>query len=91
MHHTPQTGVLVFADAQSRGRGRFGKTWDSPLGLGLWFSVLFVPENPDISEVDWLRLGAEACVKVIEGVCQISVEFKYPNDLLFENKKVCLL
>src|SRR5512146_3114604 len=33
-------GVVVFAETQTRGRGRLGRAWASPAKKGLWFSVL---------------------------------------------------
>ena len=36
-------GVVVFAESQSRGRGRLGRSWMSPARKGLWFSVLLRP------------------------------------------------
>src|SRR3974390_1634658 len=30
-------GVVIFADSQTRGRGRLGRKWTSPAGRGLWF------------------------------------------------------
>src|SRR5258708_2931198 len=39
-------GVVVFAETQSRGRGRLGRQWISPARKGLWFSVLLRPALP---------------------------------------------
>jgi len=40
-------GVLViFAERQSAGRGRFGRRWESASHRGLWFSILLRPELP---------------------------------------------
>src|SRR5216684_3516127 len=36
-------GVVVFAESQTRGRGRLGRKWMSPARKGLWFSVLLRP------------------------------------------------
>ena len=36
-------GVVVFAESQTRGRGRLGRKWTSPSKRGLWFSVLLRP------------------------------------------------
>jgi BirA family biotin operon repressor/biotin-[acetyl-CoA-carboxylase] ligase len=37
-------GVVVFAEAQTKGRGRLGRKWMSPRHKGLWLSVLLRPE-----------------------------------------------
>src|ERR1043165_7158163 len=37
-------GVVVFAESQTRGRGRLGRKWSSPARKGLWFSVLLRPD-----------------------------------------------
>ena len=37
-------GVVVFAESQTKGRGRLGRKWMSPRNKGLWFSVLLRPE-----------------------------------------------
>src|SRR6476619_6249063 len=37
-------GLVVFAERQTAGRGRYGRRWESAPGLGLWFSVLLRPQ-----------------------------------------------
>ena len=37
-------GLAVFAESQTRGRGRHGRVWVSPRRKGLWFSVLLRPQ-----------------------------------------------
>ena len=34
-------GAVVFAESQTKGRGRLGRKWISPSNKGLWFSVCF--------------------------------------------------
>ncbi len=88
MSHNYPEGVLVFAEKQLKGRGRFGRSWDSPAGLGIWCSILFIPEKP-ISDLEWLHLGATACMKVITKDFDLPVTFKHPNDLLVKQRKLC--
>src|SRR6202789_3537461 len=37
-------GVVVFAESQTKGRGRLGRKWISPAHKGLWFSILLRPD-----------------------------------------------
>ena len=36
-------GAVIFAESQSKGRGRLGRNWMSPPRKGLWFSILLRP------------------------------------------------
>ena len=37
-------GTLVVAEKQTAGRGRRGKVWESPLGTGIWMSLVLRPQ-----------------------------------------------
>ena len=39
-------GTVIFAEGQTRGRGRLGRTWSSPTGKGIYFSILLRPQLP---------------------------------------------
>src|SRR5574337_1387441 len=39
-------GAIVIAEGQRRGRGRLGRQWQSPRGLGLYLSVILKPTIP---------------------------------------------
>ncbi len=74
-------GTVVFAESQTRGRGRHGRSWVSPRGKGLWFSVLLRPTFP-IS-----RLTVAAAVAVVRTVGS-SARIKWPNDVMWDGKKL---
>src|SRR3990172_1430650 len=39
-------GAAVVAERQTRGRGRLGRPWASPPGVGIWVSVILRPPVP---------------------------------------------
>jgi len=80
-------GTLVLADAQSGGRGRAGRPWQSPPGSGVWLTVVTRPRDVDALEVLALRVGlalAEALAPLAPG----PVGVKWPNDLLVGGRKL---
>ena len=81
-------GVVVFAESQTRGRGRLGRKWMSPARRGLWFSVLL---RPDLRPQEATRLtvaSATALRRAIESQTGLKPEIKWPNDILLYGKKV---
>ena len=83
-----EAGVVIFAERQTAGRGRFGRRWESASHRGLWFSVLLRPELP---LARWARLTTWAAVGVaaaIERVTGRRAAIKWPNDVFLEGKKV---
>ena len=81
-------GVVVFAESQTKGRGRLGRAWLSPEGKGLWFSVLLRPNlNPQAAT--WLTVAsAVALRRAIDVHTGLKAEIKWPNDVLIAGKKV---
>jgi BirA family transcriptional regulator, biotin operon repressor / biotin---[acetyl-CoA-carboxylase] ligase len=81
-------GLAVFAEAQTKGRGTYGRKWASTAGDGLLFSILLrSPIRPnELSRV--VRLAAVACAEVIERHVIRHVQIKPPNDLVLENGKL---
>ncbi len=80
-------GVVVFAEAQTAGRGRLGRPWTSPDGKGLWFSVLL---RPALRPPETTRLTVTAAVAVARAVraqTGLAPEVKWPNDLLLGGRK----
>jgi BirA family biotin operon repressor/biotin-[acetyl-CoA-carboxylase] ligase len=81
-------GVIVFAESQTRGRGRLGRKWMSPASRGLWFSVLL---RPDLRPPEATRLtvaSATALRRAIASQTGLKAEIKWPNDILVRGRKV---
>jgi len=81
-------GVVVFAESQTKGRGRLGRVWMSPARKGLWFSVLL---RPDLRPQETTRLtiaSAMALRRAIQSETGLDPEIKWPNDILIRGRKV---
>lgn len=82
-------GMVIAADRQTKGRGRRGRTWESPAGKNLYFSLLLRPEFA-LEKASMLTLVmAHSTAKAIETVVQAPVDIKWPNDILVHGKKIC--
>jgi BirA family biotin operon repressor/biotin-[acetyl-CoA-carboxylase] ligase len=80
---------LVIADEQTAGRGRLDRKWFTPKGTALAFSLILRPtaeEKPHLS-----RTVGLAALAVAESLRKrgLSVQVKWPNDVLIKGRKVC--
>jgi BirA family biotin operon repressor/biotin-[acetyl-CoA-carboxylase] ligase len=71
-------GTALIADTQDAGRGRLGRSWESPSGGNLYLSVLLRPSLTP-RQVPLICLGAAAVVAEVAGA---PLHIKWPNDLL---------
>lgn len=76
--------LAVSAGQQTEGRGRLGKSFESPPG-GVYISFL-LEQNP---EVKITCMAAVAVKRAISKIYGIECEIKWVNDLYYEGKKVC--
>jgi len=81
-------GSVVFAESQTRGRGRLGRQWISPPRCGLWFSILLRPDLRPTAVTRLTVLAAVAVARAIERETQLQPEIKWPNDIVFGHRKV---
>lgn len=82
------SGVVIFAEKQTTGRGRFGRHWDSAGGRGLWFSLLL---RPEFHIEHWPRLttwAATGIAAAIERETGLVVRIKWPNDIVIDGRKI---
>lgn len=82
-------GVVVFAESQTKGRGRLGRKWISPPRQGLWFSILLRPGLRPQAATQLTVAAATALFRAIRDVAGIAPEIKWPNDILIKGRKVC--
>jgi BirA family biotin operon repressor/biotin-[acetyl-CoA-carboxylase] ligase len=80
-------GAVTRADAQSAGRGRSGRTWNSPVGRGLYFSLILRP-SIEMSEVPRLTmLAALGTARALDRYAR-GAAVKWPNDVLLHERKI---
>jgi BirA family biotin operon repressor/biotin-[acetyl-CoA-carboxylase] ligase len=80
-------GSVWFADEQLAGRGRGDHTWLSAAGQGLYVSVLLRPRIP-VHRLPLLPLAAGlAAADAVRAVSGLSVDLRWPNDLLIGSRK----
>jgi BirA family biotin operon repressor/biotin-[acetyl-CoA-carboxylase] ligase len=81
-------GAVVFADEQTGGRGRQGRSWHSPRGLGVSCSVaLWTRDRPGGLQSFQLS-GSLAALSAIHGTTGLQAGLKWPNDVLLTGRKV---
>ncbi len=81
-------GTLVVAEEQTAGRGRMGRSWNSPPGVSLLFSLVL---RPRMAPNRVFQLAICGALVVAEVVCQrthLPVKVKWPNDVLIRGKKL---
>ncbi len=81
-------GAVVFAESQTQGRGRMGRTWQSPSRKGLWFSMLLRPNLRPQQATQLTVASAVGLRNALESQTGLKPEIKWPNDILISGKKV---
>jgi BirA family biotin operon repressor/biotin-[acetyl-CoA-carboxylase] ligase len=80
---------LFVADEQTAGRGRSGRTWFTPPGAALAFSLLLKPKALGAGLTTRITgLGALAVCQVLRDVYGLGAEIKWPNDVLVDGRKL---
>jgi BirA family biotin operon repressor/biotin-[acetyl-CoA-carboxylase] ligase len=86
----PETdGLVVLADFQTAGRGRFGRVWQSRPGSSLLMSVALQPPAELRRPVVLTAWAAVAVAEAVFALTGVQAKVKWPNDLLVRGKKVC--
>jgi BirA family biotin operon repressor/biotin-[acetyl-CoA-carboxylase] ligase len=78
---------LVYADEQTTGRGRMGRTWFTPPGSALAFSLILRPRGYERANIGLFSgLGALALAEALKKR-NITAQIKWPNDVLINGRK----
>jgi BirA family transcriptional regulator, biotin operon repressor / biotin---[acetyl-CoA-carboxylase] ligase len=86
---TPEI-ALIAADEQTAGRGRQNRSWYTPAGTALAFSLL---TRPAIAAHQAMRLTMLAGLAVVEGIewaTDLRLALKWPNDVVIVNNPISL-
>ena len=80
---------LAVAGEQTGGRGRFGRSWHSPAGMGLYASYLCFPTSEVRRAEDLTRAAAVGVVRAIAAWSGpgAGLRIKLPNDVLLRGRK----
>jgi BirA family biotin operon repressor/biotin-[acetyl-CoA-carboxylase] ligase len=81
-------GSVVFAESQTKGRGRLARKWHSPAHRGLLFSVLLRPRLRPQEATQLTVASATALRRAIQAQTGLPAEIKWPNDILIRGRKV---
>lgn len=82
-------GTLYVADRQSAGKGRRGRSWESPSGKSIYMTLLLRPDTLPDKAPQMTLLMAVAVAEGIYKTTGLECEIKWPNDVIFHGKKVC--
>ena len=84
-----EDGSVFLAECQTKGRGRQEKFWSSTLKEGLFFSILLYPPMAPCHVMRMTLCAGMAVCKGIFDVTGIMPGIKWPNDVVWNGKKLC--
>ena len=81
-------GTVVVADRQTAGRGRLGRSFQSPGGQGIYLTALLRPDLPPERLSPVTAMAGVAVCRAVERLCGVSPGLKWPNDPVLDGKKL---
>lgn len=82
-------GTVEIAERQTSGRGRLGRTFQSPAQKGLYLSVLLRPVMQAEKAINFTAVAAVAMCDALEQAIGVRPGIKWTNDLLMGGRKIC--
>ena len=83
-------GALFLAEAQTGGKGRIGRVWNSPPGQNIYMNLLLM--EPEIAPMNAASLTLVMGLSVAQAVTEVTGKkagIKWPNDVVMSGKKIC--
>ena len=80
--------VVAFAEAQSAGRGRRGRVWQSPLAQNIYCTVGIERELPTRYQGLLSIVTGIALRHALQRSAKVETELKWPNDILHRGRKL---
>lgn len=78
---------ICMTEHQTDGRGRLGRAWHSPFGANIYLSLSWLVAQ-DVSRFSGLSLAIALSLVQALSNYQIPITIKWPNDILWQNKKL---
>lgn len=89
MHAGAPHGAMVVANGQTGGQGRHGKSFQSPAGTGLYFTLILRQSFPLDLAMGLTGIVAVGICRAIDNICGCCTDIKWVNDLYLHDKKIC--
>ncbi len=81
-------GAAIFAEQQTAGRGRLGRSWISPKGASLLCSVAVLDTGSKLNGGELALVTAVAACDAVKSRTELLPAIKWPNDLLVSQRKL---
>ncbi len=81
-------GTVLIADRQTGGRGRMGRSFHSPGGVGVYFTVILRPQSHATELMHLTCAAAVAACEAVETVTGLNPGIKWTNDLVYGTRKL---
>ena len=79
---------MIISELQSDGRGQYGRRWISEKG-NLFVSIFYIQNNLYLTLKQLTKINSFLVRKLLAKYYKKKIDFKKPNDLLINKKKIC--
>ena len=84
-----EDGTVAVADEQTAGRGRLGRSFQSPPGTGVYITFLLRPQVMPEKAINLTACAAVAMCDAVQATCGLRPQIKWTNDVLLSKRKIC--